>query len=444
MKGPHWGWYVLIGVVALAPAGARLLTWPGLHRQSLDPEMVQAGQTLFHHEWKPNDPLANGGDGLGPVYNATSCVACHKQGGPGGAGGLEHNVTNYLAVNPIRLPPRPVCADAPPQEPSRLPPPLREGVVHSSAVNCPADMLRHVHPQLPEISKPTLAMLVTLQGMERSRLRIPDGVQLSQRNTPALFGANLIDALPDRVLIANERKQRLKWGLASAKSDDLPVGRALRLADGRIGHFGWKAQSASLSSFVQAACANELGLGNPGQTQPRPLGKPSYQPVALDLTIEQCDQITSFVASLPRPVERLPDDSLSRNQVSAGKQLFHRIGCADCHLPEVGGIEGLYSDLLLHDMGQQLEGGGSYNDPPPQTVPDTTPGDGPSPGEWRTPPLWGVADSAPYLHDGRAPTLEKAIELHQGQAARSAQNFAALGNNEQAWVVAFLRTLRAP
>jgi CxxC motif-containing protein (DUF1111 family) len=429
MKGPHWGWYVLIGVVALAPAGARLLTWPGFHRQSLDPEMVKAGQTLFHHEWKPNDPLANGGDGLGPVYNATSCVTCHKQPGPGGAGANEHNVTTFTVTHTNR--------DGAAQ-------PAREGVVHAEAVNCPPESLSHVDSRLPNVTRPTLPMLVSLPGMERSRIHFPAGVHLSQRNTPALYGANLIDALPDRVLIANERKERLKWGLASAKSENLPVGRALRLPDGRIGHFGWKGQSASLSAFVQAACANELGLGNPGQAQPTPFSKPSYRSAALDLTTEQCDQITTFVASLPRPIERLPDDSLSRNQVSAGQKLFHRIGCADCHTPEVGGIDGLYSDLLLHDMGQQLEGGGSYNDPPPQKGPAPSPGDGPSPGEWRTPPLWGVADSAPYLHDGRAPTLEKAIEQHQGQAATSAQNFAALGKNEQGWVIAFLRTLRAP
>ncbi|HEY7155358.1 MAG TPA: di-heme oxidoredictase family protein [Gemmataceae bacterium] len=425
MRGPHWGWYLLIGVVVLAPAGIRLLTWPGVRRQTLDPDMVQAGQTLFHHEWTPNDPLANGGDGLGPVYNAASCVACHNQAGPGGAGGVEHNVTTFVITG---------------KHPSQT----REGVVHAEAVNCPPDTLRHVDPQLPEISKPTLPMLVSLPGMERSRIRFSNGVHLSQRNTPALFGASLIDALPDRVLIANERKQQMKCGLASAKSEDLPVGRALRLADGRIGHFGWKAQSASLSAFVQAACANELGLGNPGQAQPRPLGKPYYQPVALDLTAEQCDQITAFVASLSRPVERLPNDSHIRDDASAGKKLFHHAGCADCHTPDVGGIEGLYSDLLLHDMGQPLEGGGSYNDPPP-SMPDTpSPGEGPSPGEWRTPPLWGVADSAPYLHDGRAPTLEKAIEMHGGQAARTARNFAALSKAEQNQVVAFLMTLHAP
>jgi CxxC motif-containing protein (DUF1111 family) len=292
-------------------------------------------------------------------------------------------------------------------------------------------------------------MLVSQRGpvsedaVHARRMPVPSGVHLSQRNTPALFGASLIDGIPDRVLIANERKQRIKWGFASSKSEDLPVGRAMRLPHGRVGHFGWKAQSASLSDFVQAACANELGLGNPGQAQPRPMTKPDYQAVKLDLTSEQCDQITSFVASLPRPVERVTDSTLPSPSVSEGKLLFTKIGCADCHTPNMGGVEGLYSDLLLHDMGQPLEGGGSYNDPPP-SKPDGTPGDGPSPGEWRTPPLWGVADSAPYLHDGRAPTLERAIELHGAQGTRSAHNFASLSKAEQEQLIAFLKTLRAP
>jgi CxxC motif-containing protein (DUF1111 family) len=55
-----------------------------------------------------------------------------------------------------------------------------------------------------------------------------------------------------------------------------------------------------------------------------------------------------------------------------------------------------------------------------------------------------VADSAPYLHDGRADTLQKAIELHGGQSTRSARQFAELGKNEQDHLVLFLRTLRAP
>lgn len=435
MRGPHWGWWLVIAFVVLAPVSIRLASRPGFRQQTLDPQMVQAGQTLFHHEWKANDPLAGGGDGLGPVFNAKSCVACHHQAGAGGAGGLGHNVTTYVYRDDA------VAAS------HGLP---REGVVHADAVNAPLETLDRLHWDLPPVSRPRLDQLVSLSNnSSRSSsnhcIVVPPDVRLSQRNTPALFGADLIDAIPDRVLIANERKERLRWGMAPAQGEKLPVGRALRLADGRIGHFGWKAQSASLSDFVQAACANELGLGNPGQAQPRPFKKPNYQPARYDLTLEQCDQITSFVASLPRPIEKLPDDSKLRNDAIEGKQLFSKVGCTDCHMPKVDKVDGLYSDLLLHDMGQPLEGGGSYNDRTPQPDPNRPPpSDGPNPGEWRTPPLWGVADSAPYLHDGRAPTLEKAIELHGGQGTHAAIEFAALSKAEQGQVIAFLRTLRAP
>jgi CxxC motif-containing protein (DUF1111 family) len=265
---------------------------------------------------------------------------------------------------------------------------------------------------------------------------------LSQRNTPALFGVKLIDEIPERDILAAAKSERLKWGLASSADENVPVGRALHLADGRVGRFGWKAQMASLSDFVQAACANELGLGNPGQPRPMPIYKrPATRSVGLDLTAEQCDQLTAFCASLSRPVERLPKD-VTADQASAGERLFGKIGCADCHTPKLGNVDRIYSDLLLHGMGPELAGGGSYGEPP-IPVPDA-PDDGPSPSEWRTPPLWGVADSAPYLHDGRAATLEEAVHMHGGQGKRAAQNFAALTPADRAQLVAFLKTLRAP
>jgi CxxC motif-containing protein (DUF1111 family) len=109
----------------------------------------------------------------------------------------------------------------------------------------------------------------------------------------------------------------------------------------------------------------------------------------------------------------------------------------------VGDVRGLYSDLLLHEMGEDLEGGGNYNDRP-LDEPAFDPGTGPSPAEWRTPPLWGVARSAPYLHDGRAPTLEEAIRLHGGQGKESAHRYASLAPNEQYQLIAFLKTLETP
>jgi CxxC motif-containing protein (DUF1111 family) len=292
------------------------------------------------------------------------------------------------------------------------------------------------------IAKPTLSQLVNLQGRAANQcLPFPRGVHFSQRNTPALFGVKLIDEIPERDIIAGATSQKLRWGLASASDEEAPVGRAAHLADGHVGRFGWKAQIASLSEFVQAACANELGLSNPGHDQPTPLFKPFARQSGLDLTSEQCDQITAFCASLPRPEQRF-SRGISADQAAAGERLFGKTGCADCHVPKLGSVDGIYSDLLLHAMGPELVGGGSYGEPP-LPVPNG-PDDGPSPSDWRTPPLWGVADSAPYLHDGRAATLESAIQMHGGQGLRAARNFAALQQNEQAQLVAFLKTLRAP
>jgi CxxC motif-containing protein (DUF1111 family) len=401
-------------------------TWTEEQLQEADPDDVLAGEALFTHEWQPNDPLCAGGDGLGPVYNAKSCAACHRQAGLGGGGELEHNVTIFLVERDPRGE-------------------RREGVIHAHAVDGRfQETLKLLNPELPAISQPSLKQLLRLNNNQPNRecLPIPIGVTLAQRNTPALFGAGLIDSIPDRVILVNMKRQRLRYGFAPGNTQHLPVGRVGRLTDGRIGKFGWKAQSAKLSEFVQAACANELGLSNPNNAQPRSLARPDYQAVNLDLTQKQCDQITAFVASLPKPEERLPDDPEQRSNARHGKGLFRKVGCAECHTPNLGSVSGLYSDLLLHRMGQELQAGGSsYGGERPSR---RSPSNSPLPEEWRTPPLWGVADSAPYLHDGRAATLEEAIRLHGGQGTRAAQNFARLKSPQQAQLIAFLKTLRAP
>src|SRR5579864_6737215 len=132
MKRPHLGWFLLIVILALAPAGFRMLTWRTPRHADVDSEMARAGQTLFVHEWKAKDPLANGGDGLGPVFNATSCKACHNQGGVGGGGDENHNVTTFI-----------VDSKSPKEK-------AREGVVHTGFVsNEFQETLQQVHPDLP-------------------------------------------------------------------------------------------------------------------------------------------------------------------------------------------------------------------------------------------------------------------------------------------------------
>ncbi len=409
---------ILLGAtVLLAPVAIRVWTWSEPEKHNESAADVEKGRELFVHEWTVNDPLSPQGDGLGPVFNATSCAACHRQGGIGGGGDLKRNVTTF-----VRFTSNGTSQQA--------------GVVHAFAKN--HDFLETLNQLRKDF---TLQSMATLEFVRQNELS-PDGtLHLSQRNTPALFGSKLIDEIPDRVIIAEARRQRLRWGLRDANTEAHPVGRALRVEGGQIGKFGWKAQSPTLASFVQAACANELGLGNPGQMQPVSLSVESYRAPGLDLTQKQCDQITAYCASLPQPEDRSDESEDAR----LGKQHFNEIGCADCHRPDLGLVKGIYSDLLLHRMGLDLQANGSYYAPTPK-FPDSpsSPGETPRPDEWRTPPLWGVADSAPYLHDGRAKTLEEAIKLHAGQALLTRSRFDRLSLVKRQQLIAFLKSLRAP
>lgn len=414
-------WYLVGAALILVPIGVRVLTWqkPPVHRASADD--IAKGKELFSHEWTVNDPLS-AGDGLGPVFNAKSCVACHQQGGAGGGGDNRHNVTLFVMQQRDGT--------------------VKSGLLHASATRQQLlETLNHLDGMLPPTSQPSAESIRTTPRQTLSNGAV---LQLSQRHTPALFGAKIIDEMSDRVIIAEERKQRLRWG-DDAGSAESPVGRAFRVPDGRVGKFGWKAQSTSLSEFVEAACANELGLGNPKQAQPTPLSFASYRAPGADLTQEQCNQITAFCASLSPPIESPNPDSVAR--AAAGKKIFHSIGCADCHTPNLGSAVGIYSDLLLHRMGADLVGGGSYYDsapPVPPLLDDSSPSGSPRPEEWRTPPLWGVADSAPYLHDGRAATLHDAIVAHGGQGAVAARKYSLLSQAERDDLQIFLKSLRAP
>jgi CxxC motif-containing protein (DUF1111 family) len=417
-------------------ATGRLLRFD--RRPKTDALASEAGRDLFVHEWTPGDPLAAGGDGLGPVFNASSCAACHGQAGTGGSGSLEHNVTVFTRA------PKPGGA------PTR-------GVIHQLAIDAASqETLQNVSSKFPKKSRPTLADLDAVlpkpanppAGVPNNRIAAIPEIDMGQRNTPALFGASVIDAIPDAAILANERNQRqVMVGRAVFNGEEIPAGRAAKLSRKRVGKFGWKANIGNLSEFVRVACANELGLGNPTQAQPASLSQPGYRPRGLDLTDQQCDQMTAFIASLPRPREVIPTSAAEAVRAAAGKKHFKQVGCINCHTADLADAQGIYSDLLLHEMGEGLGGGGGgfYGQESPDSPeqPDSD-GSSTSPSEWRTPPLWGVADSGPYLHDGRAATLAEAIKLHAGQAASSANRFSRLSDVQKDELIAFLNTLRAP
>src|SRR5580692_12785824 len=99
MRRSHLVWCLIL-LVSCGAVGLRL--WSRTRHEptkvAYDADQVRSGEVLFNHEWQVNDPLCPTGDGLGPVFNARSCVACHHQGGPGGGGSVEHNVTTFVVT----------------------------------------------------------------------------------------------------------------------------------------------------------------------------------------------------------------------------------------------------------------------------------------------------------------------------------------------------------
>lgn len=398
---------------------------PILRGPSASASEIAEGRMLFEHEWAPNDPLAHG-DGLGPVFNAKSCAACHFQGGLGGGGGVEHNAMGFEVHSR-------------PSDPT-----FRSGTVHnfstSAALRETERTLRTLFPVVKgrtiSSGDPHCAAATVIPDF--------DPVRTQTVQTTPLFGAGWVDLISDRAILRNERNRGVRTAGRELRLefDNIPVGRARRVAGG-VGKFGWKAQFATLEEFVAAACANELGLGTPLTEQVQSLAGPA-QPAEPDLNKKQFRALVAFVKTLPKPVEVGGDATAAR-----GKEVFHAIGCAVCHVPDMGSVKGVYSDFLLYTLEDPVPpgggvGGGYNNEPPVQLLLPERPEGEPKPAEWKTPPLWGVADSAPYFHDGAAPTLKDAILRHRGDAKSVSEKYKTLGADEQAALLAFLGTLKAP
>lgn len=531
-----------------------------------------SGREIFLREWLPNDPRSHGGDGLGPVFNDSSCVACHNQGGPGGGGAASKNVNIVSATfnQPVRgmvrkqpsvgtkllravlglnEQPRPKARELTKEEltkerqklveeVTKIHPGFRTAnsvVIHhfgtkenydqwktrllssNDAFFLDASGMVHAAHSHDMIAVPTEAVfeeraLVARDEAERQkalaeqaarnavefsssdlnqgRTRLHQvksrvrpvvfssanqrghfAIAQSQRNATALFGAGLIDAIPDKVLEAAAKRTYKDYPKVS--------GRLAKLPDGKIGRYGWKAQKATLRDFTVTACAVELGLHVPEHPQSGDPNKPEYQPAGFDLTKKECDALVKYLRDLPAPEMRKATHPAEKAYLTEGQALFAKVGCATCHTEDLAEAKGIYSDLLLHDLGPELGDTGDYgvflpdspggddgSPVPPITEltkpvhqgqqrgfltkvaekPDEQPKDvvGASNLEWRTPPLWGVRDSGPYLHDGRAKTLEQAIAMHGGEAHKSALHFYSLKPEERQKVVFFLKSLEAP
>lgn len=415
---------IWISVLASAVIASSVGIAVTCYRGGPSADTIAAGKKLFQHEFSVNDPICGGGDGLGPVFNEKSCVACHFVGGVGGSGTNEFNVTNFEAF-PV---------------PGR--PELVAGGVHKFAANNAFEE----QVELLETRFPPVAGAVKVVGgcSTSVQSRDFDPLQIEEINTPPLFGLGEIEKISNAAIAMHGAKRSLGKVSKEFGGDfgGTGIGRIRIGTRSRVGKFGWKGQFATVEEFVANACAMELGLTNPKVAQPIPRLYAPDKDAKLDMTKEELYQLVSFVKNLPAPKQILPEDDKLREAALHGEQLFTRIGCADCHVPDIGGVEGVYSDFHLYEV-ENDELDDDYVEP--DFDPDfTLPFEHPRPSEWKTPPLWGVADSAPYFHDGQSPSLSAAINRHGRDGAYSRENFERLDSGERWAVMVFLKSLRAP
>ena len=423
--------------------------------------VLRRGQELFERTWKAERRDDGDGDGLGPLFNERSCVACHMQGGIGGAGPLSKNV-DVVSVHKARG-----SLEAARRRLTSLHPGFADGssiVLHRFNSSQPsydatrADVLgvkllsngQLKFAQLPDDAARDLQVMKPYRLVKHGNTLL----MVTARNTTPMFGLGLIELIPVDVLEKVAQQQTLE--------DPNVTGRL-------YGRYGWRGQIKTLGEFVRGACEVEMGLtpGPAPPAKPDPATEfaagdaPPTPASRYDISDAECNDMTAFVASLPPPRRLQPATAEEDLRARHGKTQFAKIGCAVCHRSTLYSIDGIYSDLLLHDMGRSLSDPLPSPAPDPPKIPERPtsayyggvipPETRISPGEmqvfkqkWKTPPLWGMRDSAPYLHDGRAATVEEAVGWHGGEALQSAKKFANMSKEDRADVVTFLMTLAAP
>lgn len=436
------------------PLAAQQLTLEEFDKSTLRDQ----GHFLFQREWKPKDDWTPKGDGLGPMFNAVSCATCHPDGG---SADNRNNVQLLTVLDRSDAAKRYPF----PKQLTELMPFFRNGgertvILHKQSTdpeyNQRREALLGIRP--PENIRPErlnqwkASLEKRLQKLERTRVikqfRHHELI-VSERNSPALFGLQLIDNISESALQELEDQQN--------KTDDGISGRRSFALDSSIGKFGWRGQTSSLASFVRGACAAEMGLQSESRLQNQNPVNPNQALQGYDLSEKQMEALIHFVSKIPRP-PRPTQLVKQERQYQKGRSVFARTDCAKCHVPDVDNVQGLFSDLLLHDMGPELadplpalpgvitstetvfsEGGGYFGGGFFTVIENRRAFKTNILQEWRTPPLWGVSQSAPYLHDGRANTLHEAIMMHGGEADNSRTRYRRLSRESKNALIHFLR-----
>lgn len=404
---------------------------PNLSNEDLD--MHLAGDVDFESVFVTAPSTIN--QGLGPIFNSSSCISCHPRDGRAGfpqelnnrsgllirasmAGTNEYGGPNPVPGFGVQIQNQAIFGYEPEAQYNVAFTEITERLADGTTVT---------------LRKPTFTLSETY-------IPLPGGAMLSGRIGSPVFGLGLLEAIPEADILARQ-------DINDADADGIS-GKANYVWDPfeertMLGRFGWKANTATVKTQCAAAYVEDMGITNTGFNLETGHGQSNGNDGYGDdpeLTEEILNQVVLYCRTLAVPAPR----GIERNKVKEGAAVFERIGCTSCHTPRqqtgYSPVSALanqtfypYTDMLLHDMGEGLADGR------PDFLADGR--------EWKTRPLWGIGltelvnGHTNFLHDGRARNLTEAILWHGGEAANAKNKFKNLSKAERESLLAFLESL---
>ena len=390
---------------------------PGLNAGQL--ATFEFGRSVFKKSFTRSE-------GLGPHFNAASCVSCHEDPVEGGS---SQRYRDFFLAGKF----------TPEGELEKIYPDCTEFNELLQRQECclPSMVIPHYGP------KGTRDNPIT-NGVEHPRLDQADVI--ARRNAPPMFGIGIFRLVPDPEILSREDPEDL--------NGDGISGRINRIEDedNQLGRFGYKCQTASIEAFNRGALNNQMGITS--NSIEFAMGPSQDEKFFLDELFRTRTAYAQVAAPMDELVDydEVSDPELSRGELIAlvffqenlaaprrgritssvrrGANIFAELNCTACHVPSLNTRIGKihpYTDLLLHNMGPALADGITMK----QALGT----------EFRTQPLWGLCAHPPFLHDGRAATVRAAIMLHGGEAEASRNAYAGLNEQDTLMLHRFLESL---
>ncbi len=403
-------------------------------------DLFMLGRSFFAIPWVEAPSATTARDGLGPLFNANTCTSCHPKNGRGIFKKSNGNLSRDLVVR-LSIPSNNS------KEHRRLektmgfvPEPTYGSQISINGIHkVPFEAKPHIKydeikvsfpdGEIASILKPTYSLSNLNYG------KLAKDTILTFRLAPSLHGLGLIEKIPDEQILANaDEFDKNKDGI-SGKPNMVYSNISQKI---ELGRYTWKASTATIMEQIANAAHNDMGLTtfvHPEENCTKKqveCNKANKARDAIDLTDLRLGAINFYLENLKayKPKE---DKSFKE-----GLKLFKQVSCNKCHISNFKVEDGInipiYSDLLLHDMGEGLSDGRSEFKA--------------SAREWRTAPLWGLAlhekinkKKPRLLHDGRARDFQEAILWHGGEAKSSKKAYMSLPKNKREQLIKFLENL---